>query len=126
MTISGTSIAETTFLHFHCRNQNEVMSILTETHINHDQMHHIRNNWLGSNLFCLGDRHTKRCMPCFIWDWKVDTDPKGRFVSLNFTPSNDRVLCIYAPSRYSARISWIGDVSLKDYTFFIRKMFIRK
>ena len=37
-----------------CRNQNKVISILTETHINHDQIHHIRNNWLGSNFFSLG------------------------------------------------------------------------
>ena len=29
---------------------------------------------------------------------EVDTDPEGRFVS--FTPSNDRVLCVYAPSGY--------------------------
>ena len=31
--------------HEFCRNQNKVInSILTETHINHDQIHHIRNN----------------------------------------------------------------------------------
>ena len=34
---------------------------------------------------------------------KLDTDPKGRFVSFKFTPSNDRVLCIYAPSGYSTK-----------------------
>ena len=86
-----------------CRNQNKVISILTETHINHDQIHHIRNNWLGSNFFSLGDSHTKGCLSCFIWELKVDTDPKGRFVSFKFTPSNDRVLCVYAPSGYSTR-----------------------
>ena len=36
-----------------CRNQNKVISILTETHINHDQIHHIKNNWLGFNFFSL-------------------------------------------------------------------------
>ena len=86
-----------------CRNQNKVISILTETHINHDQIHYIRNNWLGSNFFSLGDSHTKGCLSCFIWDLKVDTDAKGRFVSFKFTPSNDRVLCVYAPSGYRAR-----------------------
>ena len=34
---------------------------------------------------------------------KVDTDPKGRFVSFKFAPSNDRVLSFYAPSGYSTR-----------------------
>ena len=86
-----------------CRNQNKVISILTETHINHNQIHHIRNNWLGSNFFSLRDSHTKGCLSCFIWELKVDTDPKGRFVSFTFTPSNDRVLCVYAPSVYSTR-----------------------
>ena len=61
------------------RNQNKVISILTETHINHDQIHHIKNNWLDSNIFSLGDSHTKGCL--FIRDLKVDTDAKGRFVS---------------------------------------------
>ena len=86
-----------------CRNQNKGIKILTETHINLDQIHHIKNNWLGSNLFSLGDSHTKGCLSCFIWDLKVDTDPKGRYVSFKFTPSNDRVLCVYVPSGYSTR-----------------------
>ena len=58
---------------------------------------------MGSNFFSLGDSHTKGCLSCFIWDLKVDTDPKERFVSFKFTPSNDRVLYIYAPSGYSTR-----------------------
>ena len=86
-----------------CRNQNKLINILTGTHINHDQIHHIRNNWLGSNFFSLGDSHTKRCLFCFIWELKDDTDPKGRFASFTFTLSNERVLCVYAPSGYSTR-----------------------
>ena len=86
-----------------CRNQKKVIIILTETHISHDQIRHIKNNWLGSNFFSLGDSHTKGCLSCFIWDLKVDTDAKGRFVSFKFTPSNDRVLCVYVPSGYSTR-----------------------
>ena len=58
---------------------------------------------MGSNFFSLGDSHTKGCLSCFIWDLKIDTDAKGRFVSFKFTPSNDRVLCVYAPSGYSTR-----------------------
>ena len=84
-----------------CRNQNKVINILTETHINHDQIHHIANNWFGSNFFSLRDSHTKGCLSCFIYDLKADNDPKGRFVSFQFSPSNDRVLCVYAPSECS-------------------------
>ena len=32
-----------------------------------------------------------------------DPDPKGKFVSLKFTPSNDRGLCVYVPSGYITR-----------------------
>ena len=31
-----------------CRKQNKYIIILTETHIKHDQILYIRNNWLGS------------------------------------------------------------------------------
>ena len=86
-----------------CRNQNKVVRILTENHIKHDQIHHIRNNWLSSNFFLLGDSHIKGYLSCFIWDLHVVTDQKGRFVSCKFTPSNDKVLCVYAPSGYSTR-----------------------
>ena len=54
---------------------------------------------IGSNFFSLGDSHTKESLP----NLKVDTDLKGRFVSFKFTSSNDRVLCVYAPSGYSTR-----------------------
>ena len=83
------------------RNQNKGISILTQTRINHDQIPYIRNNWLGSKFFSLGDSHTKGCLCCFIWDLKIDTDPKERFASFKFTPSNYRNLCVYAPSKYS-------------------------
>ena len=42
-----------------CRNQNKDFSILTEPHINHDQIHHIRNNWLGPIFSSPEDSHTK-------------------------------------------------------------------
>ena len=37
----------------------KVISILTENHINHYQIHHTRNNWLGSLFFSPEDIHTK-------------------------------------------------------------------
>ena len=53
----------------------KVISI--ETHINHDQIHHTRNNWLGDN-------HTKGMLFLLHLSLEavteVDTDRKGRFV----------------------------------------------
>ena len=88
-----------------CINQNKVISILTETYINHDQIHHIRNNWLGPIFFSPGDGHKKGLLVLLYLGLegitKVDTDPKGRFVSFQVTPSNERVVCVYALSGYS-------------------------
>ena len=90
-----------------CRNQNKVIIILTNTHINHDQIHHIRNKWLGPIFFSPGDSHTKRLLVLLHLVLEgiteEDTDPKERFVSFKVTPSYDRVLCVYAPSGYSTR-----------------------
>ena len=100
-----------------CRNQNKDVSILTETHIKLDQIHHIRNNWLGVIFFSPGDRHTKGLLALLHLSLEnvneVDTDPKGRFVSFKVTLSNDKVLCVYtlgiAPGN-----SCLEGVSLKD------------
>ena len=37
----------------------KVTSILTETHINHDQIHHTRNSWLHPIFFSPRDSHVK-------------------------------------------------------------------
>ena len=42
-----------------CRNQNKDIIILTESHINHDKIHHIRNNWLDAIFFPPGEIHTE-------------------------------------------------------------------
>ena len=88
-----------------CRKRNKDFSILTETNINLDQVHYIRNNWLGVIFFYPGDSHTKGLLVLFNVGLEgvseVDTDPKGRFVSFKFNPSNDIVLCVYAPLRAS-------------------------
>ena len=90
-----------------CRNRNKDVSILTQTLINLNQIHHIRNYWLGAIFFCPGDSHTKGLLVLLYLGLEsvteIDTDPKGRFVSFKVTPSNDRVLCIYAPSGHSTR-----------------------
>ena len=83
-----------------CRKRNKDFSILTETNINLDQIHYIRNNWLGVIFFYPGDSHTKGLLVLLNVGLEgvseVDTDPKGRFVSFKFNPSNDIVLCVYA------------------------------
>ena len=80
---------------------------LTETHINLGQIHHIGNNWLGAIFFSSGDSHTKGVLVLLHLGLErvteVDNDPKGKFVFFKVTPSNDRVLCVYAPSGHSTK-----------------------
>ena len=61
---------------------------------------------VGLQLFSLLESH-KSMLVLLHLDLEgiteVDTDPKGRFVSFKGTASNDRVLCVYAPSGYSTR-----------------------
>ena len=71
-------------------NQNKEFTILTETHINLDQIHHIRNNWLGAIFLLLEKVTQKDCLSCFI-------------LVLNVIPSNDRVLSVYASSGNNTR-----------------------
>ena len=79
-----------------CRNRNKDVIILTETHFNLGEIHHIRSNWLGAIFFSTGDSYTKGLLVLLHLDLEavaeVDTDTKGRFVSL---PSNDRVVCVW-------------------------------
>ena len=90
-----------------CRKQNKYISILTETHIKHDQIPHIRNNRLGPIFLSPGSSHTKGLIAQFhpgLEDvTEVDTDLKGRFVSFKVTLSNNRVLYFSAPSRLNTR-----------------------
>ena len=64
---------------------------------------HIRNDWLGPIFFSPGDSHTNGSFvllhPGLVGITEVDTDPKGGVCVLQgySTPSNDRVLCVYAP-----------------------------
>ena len=76
-----------------CRRKPEDISILTETHIKHDQIHHqiqIRNNWLDPIFFSPGDSHTKGSLfllhPALEGITEADTDQKRRFVSFKVTP----------------------------------------
>ena len=90
-----------------CRNQNKDICILSETHINEEQIHQIRNNWLGPIFFSPRDTFSKGMLvllhPGFDDVTEVDIDPKGRFVSFKIAPLNDRVFCVYALSGHSTR-----------------------
>ena len=90
-----------------CRNWNKDVSFLTETHISLDQIHDIRNNWLGIIFFSPGDSHTKWFLVLLQLGLEgvteVDTDPKRRFVSFKVIPSNDRVLRVYVPLGHSIK-----------------------
>ena len=94
-----------------CRNQKIVIIILTVTHINHDQTHHTRNNWLGPISFFPGDSYTRVML--FLLHLglegitEVDTDPKGRLVSLKVTPSNDRLLSLCPFRVQHPKNSWL-------------------
>ena len=62
---------------------------------------------MGPIFYSPGDSHTKGLLVLLYLGLEgiteVDPDPKGRFVSFKVTLSNDRVLCVYAPSGYSTR-----------------------
>ena len=61
-----------------CRNQNKV--------INHDQIHHIRNNWLGYNVFSLGIVTQKNACPASSGTWSLTLIQKGGLYSLSLLP----------------------------------------
>ena len=54
-----------------CKKQNKVTSILTQTHIKHDRIRHIKNNWLSPNFFSPGEFTQKECFFYFICVLKV-------------------------------------------------------
>ena len=89
------------------KNKNKDVSILIETHVNCDHIHHIRSNYLVPIFFPPGDSHTKGLLVLLHLGLEditeVDSDTKGRFESFKVTPSNDKVICVYAPSGYSTR-----------------------
>ena len=102
------------------RKQNKYISILTETHIKHDQILHIRNKWLSPIFLSPGSSHTKGFIAQLHLGLegvtKVDTDPKGRFVSFKFTLSLITEFSVFVPLKgITPESSWLRGVSLKDY-----------
>ena len=68
-----------------CRSQTKYICILSGTHINQEQIHQIRNNWLGPIFFSPGNTFSKGMLilfhPGFANVTEVNTNPKERFVS---------------------------------------------
>ena len=94
------------------------ISILTETCINHDQIHHIRNNWLGSIFFSPGYSHAKGILFVLYLGLKgitkVDTDPEGRLVSFKVNTSNESSL-FFPLQGIAPENSWLGGAFLNVY-----------
>ena len=90
-----------------CRKQNKYISILTETHVTHDQIRQIKNNWLGPIFLSRGNSHTKGLLsqfhPGLEGVTEVDTDPKGRFVLFRVTLYNNKVFWVSATSGHNTR-----------------------
>ena len=86
---------------------NKYVVILTKTHINLDQINRIKNNWLGAIFLSTGESHTKRLLVLLYLGIEgvieIETDSKLRFLSFKVTPSNDRVLGVYAPSGHDTK-----------------------
>ena len=61
-------------------------------------MHHIKNNWLIPIFFSPGNSYTKELLVLLHLGIEgiseIDTDLKGRFVSLIVTPSNEVVVFV--------------------------------
>ena len=90
-----------------CKSQNKDICISAETHIDHEQINQIKNNWLGPILISPRDTFSKGILillhPGFPNVTEVDSDPNGRFTSFKVAPSDDRILCVYATSGHSNR-----------------------
>ena len=108
-------------LSFAEKNPRDII-ILTETHINHEQIHHqihIRNNWLGPIVFSPGDSHTKGLLvllhPVIKGITEVDTEliQKGGLCPLRLLLSPEFSTLMPMQGIVIGN-SWLGGVSLKD------------
>ena len=105
-----------------CRKEPRDISIITETHINHDQIYHqihIRNNCFGPIFFSPGDNHTERLLVLLHLglDTEADTNPKWEFVSFTVTPHPlmSEFSVLLSLQGIAPGNSWLGEGSLKNY-----------
>ena len=104
----------------YCRNQNEDICILSETNINHEQIHQIRNNWLRPFFFSPGDTFSKGILTLLhlgLLDvTEIDSDPNGRFVSFKVALLMKEFFVSMLLLGIVTENNWLGDASLKNYT----------
>ena len=89
----------------------KINSILTETHINHDQIQHTQNNFrvLFFSLLESYKRNAFCASPGLEGITEVDTDPEGTFVSFKVTTFNESSL--FAPLQgIATENSWLEGV----------------
>ena len=106
-----------------CRNQNKDINILTESHMNDNQIHYIRSNWLDPIFFSPGK--PQKNFSCFSRVTLITLIQKGGLCPLRLL-SLKTEFCAFMPLQSIAPgISWLRDVSLNDYKI-IWKIKIRK
>ena len=110
-----------------CRNKNKGISILTETHIKHGQIHHIRNSWLGPIFSLLETVTQKDYLSCFIRVLKkvslrLTLIQEGSLFPLRLLPLTTEFSLFMPLQGIAPGNSWLGGISLKDYKiiFFIK------
>ena len=100
-----------------CRNQNKDCSILTETQINYDQMHHIRCSYCLGSIFFFphADSQTKgllvlllSCPEGWRWSWRWD----WRLCPLKLLRPVTVFSVLKCLQGMKTRINWLVGISL--------------
>ena len=95
------------------RNQNKVISILIEPHINHDQIHNINYNWLGSNFFLLKIVTQKDACPASSGTWRLTLIQKAGLCPLSLLPLMTKFSVFISLQGIAPENRWMGDFFLK-------------
>ena len=102
-----------------CGNHNKYFSFLAGTHISHDQIKHIRNNWLAPSFSLLEIVTQKDCLSCFIQVLKVTLRLtlilKGGLCPLRLFPLMTEFSVFILLQGIRPGNSCLGDIFLKDY-----------
>ena len=102
-----------------CRSQNKDICILGETHIGHEQIHQIRNNWLGPIFFAPGETFSKGMVICFtkalMISWMLTQIQKRGLCPSKFVPLMTEFFVSMLLQVIVTENNWLGDASLKVY-----------
>ena len=103
----------------YCRNQNKDICVLSETHVNHEQIHQIRNNWLRPFFSPLEILFQKAYLYCYTQAFLMLL----RLIQIqtgDLCPSKLPLLMkeFFVPMLLLGIVTannWLGDASLKNY-----------